>query len=241
MLCIYHITYPALLKSVWTFGNNCVLLCKQIHIFKGPLPFSWKAVQLLALFLLYILVGWYGAERLRCWLRKWCGKQFLRKDTWQMVGEDTTDTAVAGQSSLSYPEATASSYIAIGSWKFAHKLFFPSVSHDPFLDLPLPYLLLPQQVSCFLLKTEKLPTPVNLLRCGSKIQHVPCESFPGNLWVCKITIRRSSPEKKKKQNQKTSPLNFLSWFSAVIWKYAFFFFFPWSPMSMCYEDESFCC
>lgn len=42
-----------------------------------------------------------------------------------MVGEDTTDTAVAGQSSLSYPEATASSYIAIGSWKFAHKLFFP--------------------------------------------------------------------------------------------------------------------
>lgn len=57
ILCIYDTTYPAPLKSVWTFGNNCVLLCKQIHIFKGPLPSSWKAVQLLALFLLYILVG----------------------------------------------------------------------------------------------------------------------------------------------------------------------------------------
>lgn len=41
---------------MWSFGNNYLLLCKQIHIFEGPLPSCWKAVLLLALPILSVLL-----------------------------------------------------------------------------------------------------------------------------------------------------------------------------------------
>lgn len=115
-----------------------MLLYKQTWIFKGPLPSCWRAVILLSLFLLYMLVWWYAAEGLYCWLRK-RGKRLPRKGICQMTGEDTTDIAAVGQNSLSHSEATASSFH--WCWKFAHKLFsllFPMVC----LDFPLSHLLL---------------------------------------------------------------------------------------------------
>lgn len=170
----------ATVKSIWSFGNNYLLFCKQIHIFKGHSPSCWESSTAAGTF----------PPLHSCLMIFSKGVMLLTQKIMWEAGPEIRHMANDGRRHYGCccgrPEYSVTSLnillallVPLVTWRLLIS-FFPAISHA----IPGFHSSRPTPTS-LLLKTEKIATPVNLLRCGSEIQHAPRESFPGHLWLWK--------------------------------------------------------